>query len=86
MLAIVRSLFYRGIPQLTVMLVTDDLEYCGPDSEEQNLTIEDATLKYKTECRICPFVTCEVMAYLREDTDVELTCWVPEGQLIIDDP
>jgi hypothetical protein len=69
-----------------VFLVTDDLEYCGPDSEEQNLTIEDATLKYKTECNICPSNTCEVIAYLPENTDVELTCWTAEGQVIIDDP
>ncbi|KAH7384639.1 hypothetical protein BKA66DRAFT_416872 [Pyrenochaeta sp. MPI-SDFR-AT-0127] len=63
-----------------------DLAYCGPKSEEQHLTIEDATLKYKTECRICPELSCDVIAYLREDTDVELTCWYPEGQMIIDDP
>lgn len=65
---------------------TTDLEYCGPESEKQDLTIEDATLKYKTECRICPELNCDTMAYLKEDTDVELTCWYPEGQMIIDDP
>jgi len=27
-----------------------------------------------------------VWAYLREDTDVTLTCWTPDGQTIIDDP
>jgi hypothetical protein len=65
---------------------TTDLEYCGPASEDQNLTIEDATLKYKTECRICPALGCDTVAYLNEDTDLELTCWVPDGQVIIDDP
>ncbi|KAF2025877.1 hypothetical protein EK21DRAFT_116325 [Setomelanomma holmii] len=64
----------------------NDLAYCGPDSEEQDLTIEDATLKYKTECRSCPQLDCDVIAYLKEDIDVELTCWYPYGQTIIDDP
>ncbi|KAH5167712.1 hypothetical protein HBI25_075840 [Parastagonospora nodorum] len=65
---------------------TDDIPYCGSDSEEQNLTLEDATLKYKTECRICPQISCDTVAYLREDTELELTCWYPDGQVIIDDP
>jgi hypothetical protein len=63
-----------------------DLPYCGSASEEQHLTIEDATLKYKTECKICPEISCDIIAYLPEETDVELTCWVPDGQVIIDDP
>lgn len=67
-------------------LDTTDLAYCGQESEQQSLTIEDATLKYKTECRICPGVNCYTAAYLKEDTDVELTCWYPDGQVIIDDP
>ncbi|KAF1940273.1 hypothetical protein EJ02DRAFT_319176, partial [Clathrospora elynae] len=65
---------------------TTDLEYCGPDSEEQDLTIEYATLEYKTECRICPGLNCDTIAYLQYDTEVELTCWSAEGQVIIDDP
>ncbi|KAF2853154.1 hypothetical protein T440DRAFT_444950 [Plenodomus tracheiphilus IPT5] len=65
---------------------TTDLEYCGSESEELNLTIEDATLKYKGECRICPNLTCDTMAWLKENTDLELTCWYPEGQIVIDDP
>ncbi|KAJ4371407.1 hypothetical protein N0V83_004624 [Neocucurbitaria cava] len=65
---------------------TKDLEYCGSESEEQNLTTEDAKLQYKTECRICPEIECDVVAYLPEDTEVELTCWYPDGQVIIDDP
>lgn len=65
---------------------TTDLEYCGAASEIQDLTIEDAKLKYKTECRICPELSCDLIAYLKEDTELELTCWYPEGQLIIDDP
>jgi hypothetical protein len=48
--------------------------------------MEDATLKYKTECRICPEINCDTVAYLPEDTDVALTCFTPEGQVIIDDP
>lgn len=75
-----------SISELIVMTDETDLAYCGPESEEQHLTIEDAKLKYKTECRICPELNCDVIAYLRENTDVELTCWYPEGQLIIDDP
>ncbi|CAA9956734.1 hypothetical protein PTMSG1_00342 [Pyrenophora teres f. maculata] len=65
---------------------TTDLKYCGSASEVQNLTIADATTKYKTECRICPSLTCDTISYLKEDTDLELTCWHPDGQLIIDDP
>ncbi|KAF2830840.1 hypothetical protein CC86DRAFT_402844 [Ophiobolus disseminans] len=63
-----------------------DLAYCGRDSEEQNLTIEDAETKYKTECSICPTVSCDTVAYLAENTELELTCWTPDGLLIIDDP
>lgn len=65
---------------------TSSLPYCGSDSEDEDLTLEDATTKYKTECRICPELSCDTVAYLKEDTDVELTCWTPEGQVIIDDP
>ncbi|KAL5116392.1 hypothetical protein ACEQ8H_005740 [Pleosporales sp. CAS-2024a] len=65
---------------------TDDVAYCGPDSEQEHLTMEDATLQYKTECRICPQINCGTVAYLKENTHVELTCWTPDGQLIIDDP
>lgn len=65
---------------------TSSLPYCGRDSEDEELTLEDARLKYKTECRICPTIDCDTVAYLKEDTDVELTCWTPEGQTIIDDP
>ncbi|KAH7082966.1 hypothetical protein BKA63DRAFT_387494, partial [Paraphoma chrysanthemicola] len=64
----------------------NDLAYCGRESEEQDLTIESNTLKYKTECRICPELSCDTIAYLKEDTDVDLTCWYPYGQQIIDDP
>ena len=62
------------------------LPYCGPESEEEDLTLEDATTKYKTECRICPEISCDTVAYLKENIDLELTCWTPEGQVIIDDP
>ncbi|KAF2260564.1 hypothetical protein CC78DRAFT_589551 [Lojkania enalia] len=66
---------------------TTDLAYCGKKSEEQHLTLEDATLQYKTECRICPSITCDTVSYLKEDTDVTLTCWTDEDtQIIIDDP
>ncbi|KAF2193693.1 hypothetical protein K469DRAFT_728830 [Zopfia rhizophila CBS 207.26] len=65
---------------------TTDLEYCGKQSEKMRITEEDATLQYKTECRICPQIDCDVIAYLPEDTDVALTCWTKEGQLVIDDP
>ena len=65
---------------------TSALSYCGENSEDENLTLEDATTKYKTECRICTSISCDTVAYLREDTDLELTCWTPTGQVIIDDP
>ncbi|KAF1831962.1 hypothetical protein BDW02DRAFT_504124 [Decorospora gaudefroyi] len=65
---------------------TTDLAYCGRASEIQELTLAPATLVYKTECRICPEINCDVVAYLNEDTDLDLTCWYPDGQLIIDDP
>jgi len=67
-------------------LDTTDLAYCGAASEVQHLTIADATTKYKTECRICPALTCDTISYLKEDIDLELTCWYPDGQVIIDDP
>ncbi|KAJ4359825.1 uncharacterized protein N0V89_000381 [Didymosphaeria variabile] len=65
---------------------TSALPYCGRGSEDEDLTLEDATLRYKTECRICPTISCDTVAYLMEETDVELTCWTPDGQTIIDDP
>lgn len=65
---------------------TEDLAYCGRASENQHLTLEDATLRWKTECRICPRLSCDTLAYLPEETDVTLTCWTPDGQVIIDDP
>ncbi|EMD60261.1 hypothetical protein GGP41_009651 [Bipolaris sorokiniana] len=65
---------------------TTDLKYCGPASEVQKLTLQDAKLKYKTECRICPELSCDVVSYLNENTELDLTCWYPDGQLIIDDP
>lgn len=52
----------------------------------RHITEEDATLQYKTECRICPEIDCDIVAYLPEDTDVTLTCWTDKGQIIIDDP
>lgn len=65
---------------------TSDLPYCGRASEKQHLTLADATLAYKTECSVCPSINCDVAAYLPEDTDVTLTCWTDQGQVIIDDP
>ncbi|KAF2643619.1 hypothetical protein P280DRAFT_394935 [Massarina eburnea CBS 473.64] len=65
---------------------SEDLAYCGKASEEQHLTTEDATLRYKTECRICPEISCDIIAYLPEETDITLTCWTDEGQIVIDDP
>jgi len=71
---------------LTIIADMTDLAYCGRESEEQNLTIEDAETKYKTECRICPTISCDTVAYLSENTELEVTCWYPDGQVIIDDP
>ncbi|KAF2276744.1 uncharacterized protein EI97DRAFT_320102 [Westerdykella ornata] len=65
---------------------TTDLKYCGKASEEWHITEEDATIRYKAECRICPGISCDIVAYLRQDTDVTLTCWTTEGQVVIDDP
>jgi hypothetical protein len=65
---------------------TTDLAYCGRQSEEQHLTIEENTIKFKAECRICPELTCDNVSYLKENTDVDITCWYPEGQVVIDDP
>jgi hypothetical protein len=50
------------------------------------ITEEDATTQYKTECQICPELGCDIIAYLPEETDLTLTCWTKEGQVIIDDP
>ena len=76
---------YR-VEALLIRKDTTDLAYCGKESEEQHLTQEDARLRYKTECRICPEIDCDVVAYLKEDTDLTLTCWTDQGQTIIDDP
>ncbi|KAF2801055.1 hypothetical protein K505DRAFT_403638 [Melanomma pulvis-pyrius CBS 109.77] len=65
---------------------TKDLKYCGRESEEENITEEDARTQYKSECQICPELGCDIVAYLPEDTDVTLTCWTDQGQIIIDDP
>lgn len=65
---------------------TTDLAYCGRASEEERLTTEDVTLQYKTECWLCPDLTCEIAAYLPEDTDLTVTCWTDQGQIVIDDP
>lgn len=64
----------------------DDLAYCGRQSEEQHLTLEDATLRYKTECTICLSRTCDIISYLPEDTDLTLTCWTDQGTPVMDDP
>ncbi|KAF2706158.1 hypothetical protein K504DRAFT_438186 [Pleomassaria siparia CBS 279.74] len=64
---------------------TEVLPYCGRASEAQTITTQDATLKYKSECQICPTLECDVVSYLPEETDVTLTCWTDEGQTIIDD-
>ncbi|KAF2001955.1 hypothetical protein P154DRAFT_544814 [Amniculicola lignicola CBS 123094] len=66
---------------------TEDLKYCGRASEEQDLTLEDGTLRYKTECRVCPELSCDPVAFLPEETDLTLTCWTNEStQVVIDDP
>jgi hypothetical protein len=78
--------FFKSSLVLMLNADTTDLEFCGSASEERHITEEDATLHYKTECRICPALGCDVVAYLPEKTDVTLTCWTIEGQVIIDDP
>jgi hypothetical protein len=65
---------------------TASLPYCGPSSEHESLTLSPATIRYKAECRICPEIDCDVRSYLPEETDVDLTCWTKEGQVVIDDP
>ena len=65
---------------------TTDLEYCGKASEEEHLTEVDTTLAYKTECNICPTISCDIAAYLPEETDLTLTCWTDQGYAILDDP
>jgi hypothetical protein len=77
------------VPSLAPLITridTEALPYCGRDSEDEDLTLEDATIRYKAECRICPGISCDIWAYLPEETDVELTCYVPDGPIIIDDP
>lgn len=58
------------------MLDKEDLAYCGRASEEEHITTEDNTLRYKSECMSCPDMTsCDWAAYLIEETDLTLTCW-----------
>lgn len=66
---------------------TEDLPYCGRASEIQDLTLEPATLQYKGECKICPYANCDLISYLREETDVTLTCWTNEDTWeVLNDP
>lgn len=81
--SMILSIMDQGI---TKVQDTTDLAYCGRASEGEELTIEAATTKYKMECRICPWLSCDTTSYLLENVDLELTYWVPDGQLIIDDP
>ena len=70
--------------RLTMAPGTVDLAYCGKESENWEVTEEDATIRYKAECRICTERSCDTVSYLKENTDVTLTCWTEEGQLIIE--
>ncbi|OCL14595.1 hypothetical protein AOQ84DRAFT_280768 [Glonium stellatum] len=64
---------------------TRDLEYCGSDSEEENLTEDAATTQYDTECNICPWIDCDTVQYLGPQTDLIVTCWTNDSSLIISD-
>lgn len=62
-----------------------DLSYCGEESEEQNITYDQATVKYHSECNICPDnVSCQRFQYLNPGTDLNVTCWTADGQAVID--
>jgi len=63
-----------------------DLEYCGEDSEVENLTFDYTTVIYDSECNICPDNgDCAVQQYLSPDTDITVTCWTDAGSHVIGD-
>ncbi|KAF2744716.1 hypothetical protein M011DRAFT_408020 [Sporormia fimetaria CBS 119925] len=66
---------------------TTDLAYCGRASErwEQHVTRQENTIRWRAECRLHPELGSDVVAWLKEETDVVLTCWSEEGQIVIDD-
>lgn len=63
-----------------------DLSYCGKASEEKHLTYDEATVKYDSECNICPDnASCETINYQKPGTDLTVTCWTDDGEAVIDD-
>jgi hypothetical protein len=62
-----------------------DLQFCGSASETLHLTKQATKVKYDTECNICPEINCDTISYLKPSTDLTITCWTDEGDLIIND-
>jgi hypothetical protein len=63
-----------------------DLDYCGEDSEEENLTYDTTTVIYDSECNICPDNgDCATIKYLSPDTEITVTCWTDAGGAVIGD-
>jgi len=63
-----------------------DLDYCGEDSEEENLTYDTTIVKYDSECNICPDDgDCATIEYLSPDTEITVTCWTDAGGPVIGD-
>jgi hypothetical protein len=69
----------------TVLKDETDLKFCGSASETQHLTKQAAKVKYDTECNICPEIGCDTVSYLKPGTDLTVTCWTDEGDLLIND-
>jgi len=58
----------------------DILSYCGPDSEEENITYDTNVVKYDSECRLCSVnLDCAVIHNLDPGTAITTTCWTDDG-------
>lgn len=61
-----------------------DLSFCGPDSTEKHITLDTATVKFDSECNLCPDnLDCEVVNYLSPGTELSVTCWTDKGQAVV---
>ncbi|CAD6442170.1 bbbc2ba7-e44e-49d6-960a-c04561a073dc [Sclerotinia trifoliorum] len=64
----------------------DDLSFCGHDSTIEHYTTAPATTKYNTECNLCDDnADCAIIKYLKYGTDITVTCWTDQGDLVIND-
>lgn len=63
------------VPELkSVKTDEDDLSFCGKASAGKDITYDTATVKYDSECNICPDnASCETIQYLKPKTEITVT-------------